>query len=356
MRFRIRFADQIVGCFVLLAVLGIAALLVFMGINQRWFAKNYYFKSRFGSGDGLSVGMSIALKGFPIGKISKVRLNAENQVDVEFFVQDTYYDKVRPNSILELAPSPLGLGGGMKFHPGTGEGAPQPEMSFIPSLAIPEGQALVKAGLVDLPQNEELVSSLLAKVNPILDDIRSTLVSVKTLVNTVDSAVTGKSGPIGGMLTDLQGTPGKVNGAVDNIRDRTNAILDRIAAVSDNLDAITVNVKTTTDSLRDTKGLVTRLLDPKGSIENLLDDNGALLGQIRGTIDDTKQVIAQVRGFVEYINSSRPQISGLLEKGKETLDQGKDVLEAAKNNWLLKGGIPERKEQVSTTSGQRGDF
>jgi len=356
MRFRMRFADQIVGCFVVLAAVGIAAILVFMGINQRWFAKNYHFESRFASGDGLSVGMSIALKGFPIGKISKIRLNAENQVDVEFYIQDTYYDKVRPNSILELASSPLGLGGGMKFHPGKGEGEPQPEMSFIPSLGMPEGQALVKAGLVDIPEGEELVSSLLAKVNPVIDEIRSTLVSVKTLVNTVDGAVTGKSGPVGGMLTDLRGTPGKVNDAVDDIRDRTNAILDRIAKVSDNLDTITVNLKATSEGLRDTKGLATRLLDPKGSVETLLNDDGKLIGQIQGSIQGVKDVIAQVRDFVDYINSTKPQISGILEKGRETLDQGKDVLEAVKNNPLLKGGVSEKKEQVSSTGGQRGDF
>lgn len=356
MRFRIRFADQIVGCFVLLAVVGIAAILVFMGTNQRWFAKNYHFQSRFASGDGLSVGMSIALKGFPIGKISRIRLNAENQVDVEFYIQDTYYDKVRPNSILELASNPLGLGGGMKFHPGKGGGAPQAEMSFIPSRDMPEGQALVEAGLVDIPEGEELVSSLLAKVNPVVDDIRTTLVSIKTLVSTVDGAVTGTSGPIGGMLTDLRGTPDRVNGAVDDIRDRTNSILDRISSVTDNLDTITTNLMATSESLRDTKGLVTRLLDPKGSVENLLNDDGALLAQIRGAIDDVKQVIVQVRGFVEYVNSTRPQISGILEKGREALDQGSDVLEAAKNNWLLKGGVPERKDQVSTMGGQRGDF
>ena len=49
MKFRIRFADQVVGAFLLLAVLGIAAILVLVGINQRWFAKDYVFRSRFDS-------------------------------------------------------------------------------------------------------------------------------------------------------------------------------------------------------------------------------------------------------------------------------------------------------------------
>ncbi len=47
MKFKIRFADQIVGLFLLVGVLGVAAILILIGINQRWFAKNYYFTSRF---------------------------------------------------------------------------------------------------------------------------------------------------------------------------------------------------------------------------------------------------------------------------------------------------------------------
>jgi len=43
MKFRIRYADQLVGVFLLLAVLAIAVILVFLGINQRWFAKDYQF-------------------------------------------------------------------------------------------------------------------------------------------------------------------------------------------------------------------------------------------------------------------------------------------------------------------------
>ena len=61
MKFRIRFADQLVGAFLLAAVLAVAVILVFVGINQRWFAKNYQFRSRFDSAGGLSVGMPIDL-------------------------------------------------------------------------------------------------------------------------------------------------------------------------------------------------------------------------------------------------------------------------------------------------------
>jgi len=36
------------------------------------------------------------LKGFEIGNIERIELNDDNQVDVLFSVQDTYYSKVLP--------------------------------------------------------------------------------------------------------------------------------------------------------------------------------------------------------------------------------------------------------------------
>ena len=117
MKFRVRFAHQIVGIFVLLAILAVAAILILLGINQRWFAKDYHYWSVFKSAGGISVGMPIRLKGFEIGKISSMSLTKDNLVEIEFFIMDTYYDKVLPNSVLELSSNPLGLGAACSFTP-----------------------------------------------------------------------------------------------------------------------------------------------------------------------------------------------------------------------------------------------
>jgi phospholipid/cholesterol/gamma-HCH transport system substrate-binding protein len=375
MKFKIRFAEQLVGIFVLLAIIAVAAILIFVGINQRWFARNYRFTSRFESGGGLSVGMPIMLKGFEIGKISRVSLNERNQVDIEFSIQDTYYAKVLPNSILELTSSPIGLGVTLKFHPGATGGPPVEEDSFIPSLDIPEGRELVEQGLVVIPRGEDVIGSVISKVNPILEDVRTTLAQIKRLVGNVDMALAGKGGPMGEAIAGLAATPGKINRVVDetgqkvtDITTRVNSVLEKIdtvstdlmdisrstkgtiGALSANLESITANLKTTSEGLRETRGLATRLLDPKGSL-----DQNALYKQVDSALQSTNAVIAQIRSFAEYINSTRPQISTILEKGRDTLDQGRDVLEAVKNNPLLKGGVPARQEQTSTLKSYRDE-
>jgi phospholipid/cholesterol/gamma-HCH transport system substrate-binding protein len=373
MKFKIRFADQIVGLFILLAVLGVAAILIFVGINQRWFAKNYYFTTRFASGDGLAVGMPIMLQGFEIGKISRISLNAQNKVDARFYIEDTYYDKVRHNSVLELASSPIGLGSTLKFHPGKEAGSPEPEMAFIPTLESREGRRRVEEGLVEIPKGEDVIGSVISKLNPLLDEAQSTIREFRRVATTVDKGLSGKGGPIGTMVNDLSTTPGRVNRTVDSMSAKIDTLLDKVGVIADNLtdisvktrgvigdfstnlDEISQNLKEMTGDLKNTQGLVKRLLDPKGSIDSFLNDSNELYNQVDTALKNANAIILQLKSFSEFINTTRPQVSNILEKGSTTLSSANDVLEAAKNNPLLKGGVPPRAVPATPLSSYRDE-
>jgi phospholipid/cholesterol/gamma-HCH transport system substrate-binding protein len=337
-KFRIRFAQQIVGAFVLLGILAIAAILILMGVNQRWFAKNYYYWSTFPSAEGLSIGMPIKLKGFEIGKIDTISLTRTNMVDVEFYVYDTYHVKVTPNSVLELTSSPLGLGGGLLFHPGRESSEPLPELSFIPSLGLEQGRELVRRGLVDIPQTEDVISATITQLSATLTEIDATIKVISETMGTIDSSLRGESvGPLADVLNETAVVVGKIDTMLDDLNDTV------------------ANISVMTAEFRDPTGLATRLLDPKGSIATLLDDDNRLYDEISGSVEELSGIIAELGNFMEFINSSQPQIAALLEKGRTTLDQGKDVLEAAKNNPLLRGGVPERREQPTTFQSYRDE-
>ncbi len=356
MKFRIRFADQIVGIFVLIAIAALVGILILMGINQRWFAQNYYFESRFESGSGIDVGMAITLKGFEIGKVDTIELNEENNVDILFYIYDTYYEKVKPNSVLELASSTFGLGGGLRLHPGKNDREPIPENSFIPSMDFEEGQRLVQNGLVAMPKSDDAISSIVSKVGPMLDQVDATLVSVQTLLDSANSAIAGENeGPLGDILVDVSMLTKNVDTMIRDINTMVRNINGRLTAVFDNVDEITDNVEATTEAMRDPTGIVKTVLDPKGSFAKLLDDDNVLFEQIEEVLTRVNETIDQVHEFTTFINTTTPQISGLLEKSREALDQGKDVLEGLRNNPLLRGGISEQKEQASTFQSYRDE-
>ena len=340
MKFKIRFASQIVGVFVIVAVLFLAAILILMAINQRWFAKDYFFTSKFGSGKGLSVGMPISFKGFQIGGVTKIALTEENDVEIQFYIRDTFYPKVHRDSAIQLTSNPLGLGGGLVFHQGKEATPPLKEFSYIPSLDMPEGRALVKKGLVNIPKDEDAINRLLGEVEPILNNVNQVLLSVLETLDTLNSSLAGgNTGPLGAILTDSKKVMGNVSvitkdlsASIGDTMKKTNDLLGNLAGITDNLEA-------TTTHLRDPQGLIKKLLDPKGSIATFLDDNDRLFNQIEGILKGVNDSVGQLKEFAVFVNTTRPQLLGAIEEGRQAIKQGQEVLQGLKNNPFLRGGI-----------------
>ena len=108
MKFRIKYAQQVVGLFVLVAAVAVVGVIAAMGANQRWFAPRYAFFTVFSSTRGVSVGNPISYRGFTIGEVTAIGLAGGDNVRVDFVIEDSFYDRVVPNSIIELSQSPIG--------------------------------------------------------------------------------------------------------------------------------------------------------------------------------------------------------------------------------------------------------
>ncbi|MDR1932563.1 MAG: MlaD family protein [Spirochaetales bacterium] len=335
MKFKIQFASEIVGIFVLVAVIALAGILIMMGINQRWFARNYYYTSRFVSGKGLEMGMSITFKGFEIGKITDIRLTDDNNVEIEFYIQDTYHSKVFENSVLQLVSSAFGFGGGLVLHQGAQETLPLEEFSYIPSLDLPEGRYLVSHNLVRIARDEDAITRIIDDVEPILENINLLLESLNTTIIALNHPEAGDAA-IGEVVKNLVATTGDLNRFLREARPGITAILN-------NLNGMTA----------DSRGLVVKLLDPKGSLATLLNDNNRLFNQIESILDDAAFSMGEVKNFSGLLRTARPQVLELLEEGKEAVRLSQDVLEGLRNNPLLSGGITPRLEAPTTQQGYR---
>ena len=342
MKFQIRFVDQIVGLFIILAMMSVVFILVMMGINQRWFAKDYKYTSNFKTGNGLSVGMPIKLKGFQIGSVDKIHLLDDNTVEINFHIFDTYIEKVRKNSVIELSVSPIGIGGeGMLFHPGKATDI-IPELSFIPSTDFSEGKELIAKELVNVPPRDDTILNIINDISPLLRTTDKTLYSLNELLIATTATINGtKEGPIGDIIEEISIMVTMLNSTISNAMISANEILK-------NTSGITSNIEITTAGMTETKGLITHLLDPKGSLATLLDDDDELYKELFSIIAEIANTTEELTSFVNYINTTQPQISELLEGSREALAKGKDVLEGLSNNPLLRGGITGVTEQPTT--------
>lgn len=98
MKFRIRFADQIVGFLIVVALISLVAIIFLLGSRQRWFARDYQYKTYAASASGLSENMPVLLKGIQIGAVKTFHLTGDDQVEVIFTIYDSYADRVKQGS------------------------------------------------------------------------------------------------------------------------------------------------------------------------------------------------------------------------------------------------------------------
>jgi phospholipid/cholesterol/gamma-HCH transport system substrate-binding protein len=334
MKFKIKYADQIVGACVIMAFVFLIAVIFMLGSKQRWFAKDYEFRTSFDTATGISVGMPLLYKGFTIGKIKSLSLNVKNEVDVEFSVYDTYYDRAKEGSLVELIVSPIGLGNQFLFHPGSGAKL-IPGKSFIPRADTPEGRALIDAGLVTIPKRDDTVSNLIAQVNPLLTNLNGTLEEVNGALRG-----TGK-GPLSKTLNNVSGITGTLDADLPGI-------LADIKNVTDNVNAIATNLKALSASLNE---------NPNGPIPALIDPDGSMFKNLESTFSSLAGTLDNIEGSSALLKSEMPQIGRLIEDLRVAIVNAQDVLESLKNNPLLKNGVPQRVQTDSSGTNSRNiDF
>lgn len=404
MKLRYRYANQAVGLFVVIAVALTIALVVFMGANQRWFRRNYDYHARFTTAKDVSVGMAVTFRGFTIGRVTLITLTEENEVDVTFSVQEEYIDKVTRDSLIQVVTSPLG-GGQILFHQGREPTPPLPENTYIPTFDSKQGLRLREENRVIILRDADPIAQIIGQVDPILLNADRLLANLASLSDEIRLTLRGEAGgPVArtlegveGSVQELQQTVVRVNALIDDtagqierlvvqvesmleglggvyaridgVFEEVDGVFAGIDGVFGNIDdlfgdvaGITHNIEATTASFVDPTGLVTRLLDPKGSIATFLDDDNQLYDQVSETVAsldrsiiDLQLSLDEISEFATYLNAARPQISTLLEVGRQTLASGQEVLEGVRNNPLLRGGIPERRDQPTTFQGSRDE-
>jgi phospholipid/cholesterol/gamma-HCH transport system substrate-binding protein len=357
MKLRIRYADQVVGAFVLVAFAMLAFILAAVGSKQRWFARDYRYESRFSSSSGIIAGAPILLAGFQIGRINSLALNDKNQVEVQFVIYDTFVDKVRENSILEVVTSPVGLGTQLLFQPGKSVKV-LPERSFIPSYDTPEGRILVEKGLVVRPPKDDTITQLLANVNPLMEDVDKVLVQL-------NSAMDGTgAGPVAKAIQDaaeavegINALVAKLNSSMDAVRPRVDGIVTDAASLTHSASTIAADIAQGSDAFRDPTGLIPKLLDPKGSLKTILDDNGVLFNRVDNSLASIEGALGNLQDATATLAEQMPQIAATVEETRKAIVSAQDVMEGLKNNPLLRGGIPERVgPQAAPTSLRSTDF
>ena len=315
MKLMIRFADKIVGAFIILAI-GILIFVIFMlGSSQRWFSRDYQFKSYFTSAAGLSQNMAVQYKGFTIGHVKSIKLADDDRVEVAFTIFDTYIDRVRTGSLVEVLVSPIGgLGGNQfMFYPGLGTEL-VPEGETIPIANSSEGKRLMAMGLANRPEQDDSINNIMVRAGNLLGSLNDLILDVQEAFEGTDRTSLGRT--------------------LANVEDRTSDF----GEILRELEPVLANLRGFSDSLA----------DPDGSVMSILNTDGDVYANLVSSLNAISGTLQNLEKTSDFIPAQLPQLAALLADLHIALLTAEDVMVALTNNPLLKGGVPQR---VQTRAG-----
>jgi phospholipid/cholesterol/gamma-HCH transport system substrate-binding protein len=343
MKFRIRFADQIVGFFLLLAMVSVVFIIIMLGRSQRWFAKDYSFSTVLDSATGLSKNMPVQYKGFTIGNVKSFHLTEADEVEVIFLIHELYLDRVKKGSMVELMVSPVGLGNQFLFHTGKG-----PELlssgDFVPAVGSAQAKAFIQQGLAAAPRHDDSITLLMNRASTVLDEINRILVQVENAFQGTDATAIGQIvGGVNRTVAEVETLPGTINKTAADI---TQDIDDLKAMLEDELGQIN-------PILTDINALSSKLNDPDGLVYTVLDTDEAVYQNLVSSLNSVSSILENLDRTVAFVPGQLPQIAGLIMDLRVTMKTAEDVLIALTNNPLLRGGIPERTETQSSGTSPR---
>ncbi|MDR0598162.1 MAG: MlaD family protein [Treponema sp.] len=333
MKFRIRFADKIVG-FLIIAAIGFLVFAVFMlGKRHRWFAKDQTYITHFDSASGLSSNMPVQYRGFTIGNVKSFDLTAEDKVEVSFTIYDTYLDRVREGSLVELRVNPLGIGGGQfLFYPGLLPNPP--EGNFIPSAHSDTGREYLEQGLVIIGGQDDSITVIISRVNTLLQNINSVALQLRDAFRGTDTKTT-----LGRTVAELEKTlkgasslVGNVDAGLKPAMENAGEITGHIERIASQAESVIADLKTLTAELANPEGVALKILDTQGPVYTNLERS---LNALSGTLESLELTAG---AFPAQLS----QVEALIQDLRTALAAAEDVIIALRNNPLLKNGIPDR--------------
>ena len=327
MRFRIRFAYQIVGILSVLAVALIILVIFVLGSSQRWFSRDYTYKTYLESADGLSSNMPVLYKGFTIGNVKSFKLTEIDQVEVTFTIFDTYVDRVRIGSLVDLKRSPINLGNSFVFYAGLGAGQLD-DGGTVPMRSSPEGQAYINRHLASVPVDDDAISGIINNVN-------SLLASLNTLTLEVEAAITGtQDNSIGRILESADRAMLELSLAMGELRTSLDNLLGEIQP-------IVINLQTLSGSL----------VDPNGTVASILDSEGTVYTSLEAALQSFASTLNNVEKTTATLPNQMPQIAAIIFELRIAIQSVQDILTSVSNNPLIRNGIPTQTGPQPTAIG-----
>jgi phospholipid/cholesterol/gamma-HCH transport system substrate-binding protein len=310
---RLRYSDEWVGLLVIVAALLFIGVALEAGILSRWFETTLTLRiilPEQGSA-GLSPGADVEVLGTKAGEVTRVVINANQQMYAEATIEEQARPFIRRDSVAVIRKR-FGVAGAAYIDISRGKGE-----------ALDWAYAVIQ-GTTERDPTESigsLVDQVRDKVFPVLDDIGRT---THALAEMVDNMRQGR-GDIGRLLVDdtlvrqAEGVVASVQQSIVQI----GSIVTQLEDAAHNITQLTKNVKL-----------------PQNSVLGLLKRVDAVLASLQAVMQQLGQASQHLPQIAHNLEGSSASLPSLLTQTQQAVHDLDQLVVQLRGSWLLGGGGP----------------
>jgi phospholipid/cholesterol/gamma-HCH transport system substrate-binding protein len=297
--------ERLVGAFVLAAILLLFVTLAFNRQTKDFFEPKFTLHAVITDAQGVAVDTPVMVYGLQVGKVTKLSLSDDNRIAVAMEIQERFHRLIRTDSTAEIS-----------------------KLSVIGNAAIS-----IKAGSPDkpmIPADSELVMStpmtvdqMLAQVQPVLLDVKSTLSQINQLTHAISPE-------------DLGATFKNIAALTANLK----VVTDQFASPEGkaNMNASLQNLAAT---LKQAQELLAQL-------QPLIKNANSASADLPGLMSQTHKLVTQLNTTMGTVNTQLQALPDLVGRTREVLDETDTTLRAINNTWPVSSSVAKKPTTTTT--------
>ena len=300
--FRFRYTNQLVGVFVLLVVLLLAAGVLLAGRAQRWFEAVYEIGITFPPEGtfGLQRGAEVHILGTPVGTVDRIYVDEMDRMHGVMRVRGEFVRFVREDSEA-VVKRKFGIAGDAFVEIAVGSAGPL-AMDPVPTIPLRRDTEIVEIVT-------EMVERVEGAILPAIDEAVVTLQEYRELarqMHTADGELQRSLAHVREILRGLEAGEGSAGiwlrdpslaGEVQRIAERTAALAEEAEAAA---------------------------------------------GQVRDILSDVQAVSRRLPAAADLLEGELRDMPGTILQSRAALREAEDVLAGVQRHWLLRRYMDER--------------
>lgn len=299
--FRIRRAEWVAGAMVILVVTATLVSLLFVSGGQGTFDTPAHYTLMLEDGHGVTEGSRVQMLGIDVGRVSGVKITANNDVEVELEIRARFVDKIRTDTTATLQAS-FGLQGvlsgiGVSLTPGSVDAAALGLGDTISAIE-PEHIADMLPGVSSDPLVQDL-EVLIRNLRLLTDEATDPEGSLRQALDSlavVSKRIEAGEGTAGKMLSDDAALYGDINDALDDVSTtlarvdglvrKSSGVVDKSSRAMDGADDLVEGADALVASADAMLKTADGVLDKTGPVLEHTDDAVGELSTVLSTFGD----------------------------------------------------------------------